>query len=105
MSFYMEGKILMYVHRSLDNFNKHGLRQVSSANILFLIGTSPNIQDVHIWEPLAKSKAFLYFIGDERALETWKEKSRTGSIEFLGDKFNVAYPSIVANISTDAAIN
>jgi hypothetical protein len=104
MSLYMEGKILNVSPSVIKQLQQAWADRVSHANVLFLIGINPNVQDSHIWEPLAKSKAILYFIGDEKALENWKEARRAGFTEFLSDKFNIAYPSIVRRLNSDVTI-
>ena len=95
MSLYMEGKPLNVSPSVIGQLQHTWADYVGDANALFLIGVKPNIHDTHIWEPLANSKASLYFIGDEKALENWKETSRTFFTEFLGSKFNLAYPAMI----------
>ena len=70
---------------------------VSDAEVVIVIGTRPHDQDRHIWEPLATTKAHLYFVGEHRSFYAWV--NRTGRPKhrstFVGRYFADVIPKAV----------
>lgn len=102
MCLYMEGKVLSVSPSNIKQLQQTWADRVNNAQAVFSIGVSPNSQDKHIWEPLGNADAPLYFVGDQLALENWQITSRTGSTNFLDNKFDIAYPSLLRRLNSYA---
>ncbi len=102
MCLYMEGKVLNVSPSVIGQLQQTWADRVKNAKALFLVGVSPNVQDKHIWEPIAESKAELSYTGDSKALANWQKTYRTGTTFFLGDRFHIAYPSLLRRLTSYA---
>ena len=72
-------------------------RLVEDASRIVLIGVGVNPDDTHIWGPLARSSAWLGYVGraaDESRLEDWRRDAGRRQASFLADGFDEAMPFI-----------
>jgi hypothetical protein len=105
MCLYMRGKPLSVSPSVIRKLQRDWIRQVEAASIIVCIGVRPLPEDTHIWEPLRATKARIYFIGDQGALESWCESSRRGFTEYVGDRFNTAYKNLMQRLLTHGTYN
>lgn len=88
MSLYMEGKPLQVSPQSLDELQQLWAEQVANADAIVLIGVRPWPADVHVWDPLARTKAPVLAVGDEIEFETWANQYREGDFGYVGSRFD-----------------
>ena len=71
---YMEGKPYIGVTDSFARFNQRLLEsRILGASSVVLCGIKPNLDDQHLWGPLARTEAPLGYVGDVHAFDEWTE--------------------------------
>jgi len=68
---------------------------ISLAKTVTCIGINPLPEDSHIWEPIARTKAKLYFIGNKEAFDTWVQEFRAGEGIFIESYFNTGFNKLI----------
>lgn len=100
MCLYMRAKPLSISPSVIHQLQREWVRKVETASAIACIGVRPLPEDKHIWEPLGATDAFLYFIGDKEELESWREHSRSGYTEYLGNRFNTGYRPLMQRLQS-----
>jgi len=72
---------------------------VNAADKVIVIGIRPNIQDEHIWQPLAETAAKLHFVGNESQLKAWLPRRIGGETNFMGSTFEATINNITEELS------
>jgi len=72
---------------------------VEEAKNLVVVGVRPHSPDAHIWEPLAKSQAHLYFVGSEEKFRNWLPNRERRTSCFIGNTFDSAIGTLVHVLS------
>ena len=98
MCLYMEGKPTSVSPSAIKRIQEQWTEAVSTAKAIFCIGVNPHLPDEHIWNPLAKTQAKLYFIGDENNFSQWSATNRSQPAQFLGSRFGEAYRHLLERI-------
>lgn len=79
-------------------------RIVQQAERIVVIGARPNMADTHIWSPLARSGAILYFVGERAAFESWQRDHRRGPAFWLGDTFEACLDRAVGVLTSQEPV-
>ena len=98
MCLYMKGKVLHVSPSAIQSLQKSWAERILAASAIFCVGVRPVEGDSHIWDPLSKTSANLYFVGNQTELIEWAGKHREGVSEHLGNRFGSAYSSICDRI-------
>lgn len=72
---------------------------VNAADKVMVIGVRPNIQDEHIWQPLAVTGAKLHFVGNESQLNAWLPRRIGGETNFMGSTFEATIDKITEELA------
>lgn len=98
MNLYMKGKPLNISHSVIKTIQERWRDSVYNSEIIFCIGANPNPEDNHIWEPLSKCKAKLYYIGNEKSFSDWVKKNRKYESIYLSERFSTGYNHIIRRL-------
>jgi hypothetical protein len=100
IAMYAEGKSVRVSPHYISKQQQGWTAAVAAAAKVCIVGTKVNEADTHIWEPLARSPANIYYFGfdqlDRERFELWKDKSRKRNMYFTQASFSEAVP-IIAN--------
>jgi hypothetical protein len=67
------------------------------ASRIFVIGVRVNEEDAHIWSPLARSRAPLYYVGpEEKEVIAWSKRTRRRGVVHFSPSFEDAVPKILS---------
>lgn len=70
------------------------------AKRIFIIGVGVHTRDTHIWEPLAKSTAWLGYVGDEwPKFYRWANDNKRERVDFVAERFEDAIPVIASRMT------
>lgn len=94
MCLYMKCKPLQISPSVIEETQNIWANRVSKAEIVFCIGINPLPEDKHIWNPLSRTSATVYYIGDEGSFKKWDSEYRKGPSEFVSSKFHLGFPSL-----------
>lgn len=98
MCLYMAGKPLSISPSGIREVQRRWSERVSTAQLIVCIGIRPVIDDEHIWNPLATSKAPLFYIGDETSFMEWQTNFARSNVQYLASRFNEGYDSLITTI-------
>ena len=76
MCLFMRGKPIQIAPSIIMDQQKKWSETVAAAKTMTCIGINPLPEDSHIWEPIARTKAKLYFIGNKTAFNDWAQEFR-----------------------------
>lgn len=99
MNLYMESKPLAVSPSSIKQIQSWWVEAVTAAKSVVTVGVQPNINDQHLWGPLAATKAKLFLVGSENACNDWIAGFRTGPSKYLGNRFSSTYSDILKALS------
>lgn len=98
MAVFAEGKRVT-ISRSYTDCQMEDWREVvSKASRICISGAKIHLPDTHIWEPLSRTKADVFYFGlkpDKDLFYEWKERSRKRNAYFFEADFAAAVPQIV----------
>ncbi len=95
MCLFMKGKPIQIAPRIIMEQQKKWSEAISLAKTVTCIGINPLPEDSHIWEPIARTKAKLYFIGNKEAFDTWVQEFRAGEGIFIESYFNTGFNKLI----------
>ncbi|MBW1613551.1 MAG: hypothetical protein JRJ57_06145 [Deltaproteobacteria bacterium] len=95
MCLFMKGKPVQIAPSIIMEQQKKWSDTVASARTVSCIGVNPLPEDSHIWEPIARTKAKLYFIGDKKAFDAWVQEFREGECIFIEPYFNTGFNKLI----------
>jgi hypothetical protein len=76
---------------------KYWQHEVYRAQHIFVIGAGVHTRDTHIWEPLAKSTAWLGYVGHEwPEFCRWANDNKRKRVDFVAESFKDAIPAIAS---------
>jgi hypothetical protein len=101
MCLYMEGKPLNVSPSAIRHVQAQWTEVVTRARSIFCVGVRPLPEDDHIWAPLHRSEARLFFVGDQTAFDSWSE-GRIGPSTFIAARFGEGYHRIIEVLSSHA---
>jgi len=100
MSIFARGKpmqICPQIIQLLQNFWKSC---VAKAEKVVIIGVNPNLNDTHIWTPLANTDAKILYIGNQKRFENWRRQFRpTRDSVWLAGTFEKGFNDLLENIN------
>lgn len=104
---YMEGKPYIGFTDSFARFNQRLLEsRILGAPSVILCGTKPNLDDQHLWGPLARTEAPLGYVGDVRAFDEWNEFGKPQHPpQCLGDKFCYSVRNMIDFVVRPGAVD
>lgn len=79
MALYMKAKPIQIGQSVIQDLQSRWADVVTTAKRILLVGVRPYPQDSHIWDPLARTKADLAFVGGKEEFDTWMTDHRQGS--------------------------
>ncbi len=101
MCLFMKGKPLNIAYSNIKHLQESWTEKVLNINTkhIFIIGVRPLIEDQHIWQPLAKTSASLYYIGDQDQWEEWHESNKIKNGIYLGQFFHTAFDYLLEKLN------
>ncbi|MCK4869683.1 MAG: hypothetical protein KAS93_01090 [Gammaproteobacteria bacterium] len=97
MSIYMKGKPALIAPRKLKAFQEEWKNKIKKASNIIIVGTNPNLEDNHIWDPISESSAQILFCGDETAFRNWQKVKARNDI-YLGCTFHDSIDEIIKQL-------
>lgn len=97
ISMYAPGKRFVLSSDFVENQQAQWKAEVERASRIFVIGVAVNPRDAHIWNPLARSKAWLSYVGqpaDDKPFEDWRRDAKRKNAAVLAHGFAAAIPEI-----------
>jgi hypothetical protein len=76
MALYAATKPVVMSPTSVIDAQKRWARHVSDATRILVVGVAPNLEDVHIWSPLAHAPGTLGFVGGRVEYDGWVSTQR-----------------------------
>lgn len=101
IALYARPKHLPYCRDFIEKLQKNWQLEVQGAKRIFIIGVSVNLEDEHIWQPLAKSNAWLGYIGgksDQEKFTKWATKNNKKQVGTIARTFKDAIPLIAKHM-------
>lgn len=96
IALYAKGKQVLFCPSFVEKVQRDWREEVLGASRVFIIGVHPNPEDSHIWGPLKKTKASLWYVGpEEDAFRHWWESERRRDAHHLSPDFGDAVPAIL----------
>jgi hypothetical protein len=69
---------------------------VCNATKILIIGINPNHADIHVWGPLAETKARIGFVGSYEGYRQWVSQERSeDNTEFIGQKWDSCFDETI----------
>lgn len=96
IALYHSSKRVLYCPDIVRRQQEQFLASISAASRIFVIGLRVHPSDSHIWTPLARAKAPLYYVGKKVDLDRWKEEGQKHNAFWLAETFENAIPKIRA---------
>lgn len=87
LAMYHSSKRVLYCPDFVSKQQDEFVAAVSSAKRIFVVGLRVHPIDAHIWLPLARSTAPLYYVGRESELKTWADDVKRQKAFWLGETF------------------
>jgi len=98
MAMYAGSKWVPFCRKFIEQQQKYWQSEVYRAKRIFIIGAGLHKQDTHIWEPLAKSKAWVGYIGPKSDdFYRWANGCNRKQASVIAKTFKDAIP-IIAHI-------
>lgn len=91
MCLFMEGKPLQVSPSAIKQLQERWSKEVLNAEKIFCIGANPLPEDSHIWNPLSKTQANFFYIGEEKRFQEWASSNREGPYEYLSSYFHTGF--------------
>jgi hypothetical protein len=101
LAMYSPSKRILFCKRFIESQREAWLRAVSSTARIYVIGLRVHVVDEHIWGPLAKATAPIYYVGREPdEFSDWARsvKKDRRSARPLADSFEAAIPRIATHL-------
>jgi hypothetical protein len=96
MCLYTVHKPIQIAAGLIEGFQHEWAATVRRAAQVVVIGTRPHDEDRHLWEPLAETRAELYFVGSEDSFNDWVSRSGRAAAKshFVAERFEEAVAEI-----------
>jgi len=96
MAHYAPGKEVQISEHSIQKVQDLYAAAVAAAESVGVIGVRPNVEDGHVWAPLAETPARILYVGGRDAYNDWRRSHRGNRpTEHLGDRFSEAIAPLV----------
>ena len=99
MCLYAKNKPLAIAPSQIKEAQKKWKDITEKADKVFIIGVKPNVEDKHIWEPLANSEAHLYYVGLEEDFSNWTTEHRSNNHTYLGSTWEKTHDEILRELN------
>jgi|SRR5690349_19337827 len=96
MSLYEQSKDALFCPSFVKGQQAYFRAAAAHARRIFVIGVRVNDRDSHVWMPLAKTAASLFYVGpDASELLAWASKFRRRGVHHFATTFEEAVPKII----------
>ena len=96
MAHYAKGKQVQIAQPVIQRLQVEYAEAVSSATTVAIVGVKPNVEDPHVWRPLAGTPADLLIVGDEEDTRRWAGGHRDmRPTQYLGAHFRSSLDELV----------
>lgn len=96
MAHYAPGKEVQVSESSIRMIQDVYARAVPGATSVGVIGVRPNVDDDHVWGPLASTSARVLFVGSRDTYSEWRKDHRSDRpTKYLGSRFDAAIDALV----------
>jgi hypothetical protein len=96
MAHYAKGKVVQIAQPVIQQLQMMYADAVARANKVAIVGVRPNVDDPHVWRPLASTAADLFVIGDQEDALAWAHAHRSKrTTRVLGDRFRSSIAELV----------
>lgn len=98
MAIYAQNKPFQFLPLEIEFITRLWEKSVFLAEKVFIVGVKPNLEDFHIWGPLLKTRAKLYFVFSLEDFNYLRKK--TGINEgYLGDTFESTFTKLINELN------
>lgn len=99
LAMYSPSKHVLYGKKYVEAQKNYWLEELSRVSRIYVIGLRVHLVDKHIWEPLAKSKVPIHYVGLEPDEFTeWAKNNNRQSSFVLANSFEDALPKIALHL-------
>jgi hypothetical protein len=96
MAHYAKGKEVQISESSIRTIQDIYAHAVPNATSIGVIGVRPNIEDTHVWGPLASTPARILYVGSRDIYSGWRNDHRGDRpTKYLGSRFDAAIDPLV----------
>jgi hypothetical protein len=96
MAMYARGKRMLFCGSPLRDLQAEYATATAEASRIYVVGVGVNPEDEHIWQPLARAAAPIYYVGpDATAFVEWAKQSSRKRAIHLATSFDSSIPEIV----------
>jgi hypothetical protein len=103
MCLYMRDKPLNVSPTAIKQLQRLWQSAVRDSTAIFCVGVNPYAADAHIWTPIAKCSADLYFIGSQLQFQQWASMYRPDRSVFIHDRFAEGFGFLKETLANYAA--
>lgn len=93
IAMYEPKKRVVYAPTCLQGIQEMWRKEVERAHRIYVIGVAVNVDDNHVWDPLARAPGWIGYVGlkaDADRFEAWAAKLRSGPSEVVAHTFENA---------------
>jgi hypothetical protein len=96
MALYVRGKDVIVAPEFIAHQQHAWATAVERAARIYVVGVRVNADDRHVWEPLARARAPLFYVGPEKdTFLSWAAAVRRRRVAHLASDFSEAVPEII----------
>ncbi len=100
IAMYAGSKWVPYCGQFVEHQQKYWQHAVYQAKRIFIVGAGVHERDTHIWEPLAKSAAWLGYVGPKSSdFYRWANSNNRVRVCCVGKTFEDAIPAIAQSMN------
>ena len=100
IALYAAGKQILYCPDLVQQQQQDWRRVVAEATRVYIVGVAVNVNDDHIWSPLAQTRATLFYVGpDPTAFHHWAAENRNTASFHLASSFREFLPVFRRHLS------
>lgn len=95
LSYYMKNKPTAVGTKTIQAIQKKWREIIDDTELLIIIGTNVNKDDLHIWESVTKTGADIGFVGNENSFSNLKSLNSKSNPTHLGTDFAISISEIM----------
>jgi hypothetical protein len=102
LALYAPGKAILYCRDAVLELQAMWRHEVKRARRIFIVGVRPNPEDAHVWQPLARGKTPIWYVGPEwKMMADWVADEKRTQVFHAGEDFGDCVPTILSKLRTN----
>jgi hypothetical protein len=96
MAHFAPGKTVQIAQPVIQGLQEFYADAAQTVTSIAVIGVRPNIDDHHVWDPLAATPGEMLVVGDKTSTDAWAAEYRNGQrTQFIGNRFETSVADLV----------